>query len=168
VGLWPPPEVVEHIGVLSRPPIAGVRWTTAGQWHATLLFLGTVVDADRAPVIGALAAAAGALADPIEVTMGPATVRLGRGVLCVPLLGLEAAAEEVRRAMAGVLAVEDGPFRGHLTLARARRNRAIPPELTGVACAARWTARQLCVISSRLEPSGARYDTLATAPLGPP
>ena len=40
-----PPDVLEIIEGLDRPPVEGLRWTDREQWHVTLRFLGAVDDA---------------------------------------------------------------------------------------------------------------------------
>jgi 2'-5' RNA ligase len=46
VAVWPPNDVVDVLADLPRPDVAGVRWTTQGQWHVTLRFLGQVAADD--------------------------------------------------------------------------------------------------------------------------
>src|SRR4051812_28143169 len=101
------------LATLDRPDVPGLRWTEPDQWHVTLRFFG---DADPDEI--------GPLPQPRGVTavLGPATVRLGRHVLAVPVAGLE----ELAAAWP-----QDRPFRGHLTLARSRRE-PVPPRLVGV------------------------------------
>jgi len=71
IAVWPPPEVVDVLRTLERPTIPGLRWTTPDQWHVTLRFIG---DADP-PDVGPLPTI------DAEVTLGPATARLGRRIL---------------------------------------------------------------------------------------
>lgn len=150
---------------LPRPEVVGLRWTAPEQHHVTLDFLGEV--ADR--LVVALAAA---LVDwarpesPVVATAGPATRRLGRGVLCVPVGGLEAMANGVRAA-AGQFGTtrDDRPFAGHLTLARTGRRGRLPDELVGAAVIARWEVREVRLVASIPGPSGPRYEPLALAPL---
>ena len=42
IAVWPPPDVVEQVAALPRPPVAGLRWTEPEQWHVTLRFLGAL------------------------------------------------------------------------------------------------------------------------------
>ena len=46
VAVWPPDDVIDVLADLPRPEVAGVRWTTRGQWHVTLRFLGHVATVD--------------------------------------------------------------------------------------------------------------------------
>lgn len=155
VAVWPPPDVLELLGSLERP--AGVRWTSPEQWHVTLRFLGDVP-----------ASAVPALADALPggpagtAALGPATARLGPSVLVVPVAGLEALAEEVRRRTVPLVPEEDRrSFRGHLTLARARRGSKVPAALAGTPVAAAWPVRRLSLVRSDLSTAGARYEEVA-------
>jgi len=135
IAVWPPPEVVDVLRTLERPTIPGLRWTTPDQWHVTLRFIG---DADP-PDVGPLPTI------DAEVTLGPATARLGRRILMVPVHGLDDVA---------------GPT-PHLTLARAKR--AIPPALVGRPLTARWHADGATLVASETHPDGARYRILKGA-----
>jgi 2'-5' RNA ligase len=153
VALWPPSEVLDDLARLERPPLKDWRWTTRGQWHVTLRFLGEVDDGAARVALAAVAAA------PTEVAVGPLARRLGRSVLVLPVAGLDDVAAAVRAATASLGTLEQRPFRGHLTLARARRDGARPP--TFPPFAARWTATSVTLVESRLHPQGARYETIA-------
>src|SRR6478609_506592 len=116
VAVWPPPSVITHIAELPRVERAGVRWTTADQWHVTLRFLGSVDDAE--PVVDALQSVTALAA--VDAVLGPITRRLG-AVLCVPVGGLESVAAAVVSSTRTIGASpDDRPFRGHITLARAK------------------------------------------------
>lgn len=162
-GVWPSQEVAASLAALPRPAVPGVRWTAAGQWHVTLAFLGAVAE----PAVDALGAALrqelAAWAGPVDAHLGPATERLGRSVLCVPVAGLDALAAATR----AVLSVPPAsiPFRGHLTVARARRHHTIPTSLAGTPIVGRWKVRAVCLVRSQLDPAGARYATLVDAKL---
>jgi 2'-5' RNA ligase len=163
VAVWPPDEVLDALAGLPRPAIPGLRWTDRHQWHVTLRFLGQVDDA--APVAAALGAV-GAVA-PADAVMGPAVDRFAQRVLHLPVAGLEGMASAVSAATAGMGRTEDRPFRGHLTLARARRRSRLDLRLlTGVPLAARWMTDEVCLVESRLSPSGSRYQVLERFRLG--
>lgn len=162
----PPDDVVERLAALPRPAVDGLRWTTPGQWHVTLRFLGRVDDPE--PLVGHLRAAPAPL--PVTVTLGPATDRFGQRVLHLPATGLDALASAVRGASAafGEPRPPDQAFTGHLTLARVRnRARVDLRPLCGVAFAATWTSPAYTLEASDLHPDGARYTTLATFPAPP-
>ena len=166
IGVWPSDEIIAGLGELTKPGLAGVRWTTPTQWHVTLCFLGEQ-QAAALEVLETVLRRAGAVAGgPVEVRIGPSTIRLGAGVLCLPVDGLDGLAESVARELetAGIRPA-DGPgpggsFRGHLTLARARRGARIPARLLGVAFEGAWAAEELCLVSSVTAPGGARYETI--------
>jgi RNA 2',3'-cyclic 3'-phosphodiesterase len=165
VGVWPSAQVRSALAALPRPEVAGLRWTTEDQWHVTLAFVGEVTGEHLADVECALDTAARHAAA-AAAALGPATVRLGRTLLCVPVEGLEEMAGSARAALgaAGVpMPDADHPFRGHCTLARARRGRVVPPSLAGAPVAASWAVTRLCLVRSTLDPAGARYETLRTA-----
>src|SRR5437867_10908588 len=99
VAVWPPESVVATVVSLLRPELPAVRWTTRDQWHVTLRFLGAVDSATV--VVDALTPALRGFGR-VPVALGPATRRLGSGVLCVPVSGLGALADAVVAATADV------------------------------------------------------------------
>jgi 2'-5' RNA ligase len=97
-------------------------------------------------------------------------------VLVVPVAGLDALAAAVVAATAGLgRPPDDRPFRGHLTLARARRGasvRGLAGQLAGDEVAAAFPVREVRLVRSHLGPHGARYEDvhvrrLAGGPTGP-
>ena len=163
VAVWPPPEVLDLVEALPRPERTGVRWTTRGQWHVTLRFLGSVSDPE--PVVDALRAAA-AEVPATDAVLGPAVTRLGRGVVCVDVGGLETVAGAVAEATAAFgQPPDDRPFHGHLTLARLKGARS--GGLVGAEVAARWPVDDIHLVESHLHPHGARYESVAVLPLSP-
>jgi len=167
VAVWPPEEVLARLRALDRPELPGLRWSTEDQWHVTLVFLGEVAEADVGPLGQAVRDAASGLDAGLTAELGPATRRLGRAVLCLPVAGLDEAAAAVRDRTAAVVADPDPrPFAGHLTLARARGVRPVPGPLVGRPCRAAWTVEALTLVRSETGPEGAAYESLVTAPLG--
>jgi 2'-5' RNA ligase len=157
VGLWPPDDVLEALDALPRLPLAGARWTTRRQWHVTLRFLGS------ADVRVAAAALDNLVAAPCVAELGPRPRRLGRGVLMLPVGGVDDLAAAVVQATAHVGSPPDRrPFRGHLTLAESRRGRA--PTLESELHAA-WPVTEVALVESQLHPAGARYETVHTVTL---
>jgi 2'-5' RNA ligase len=157
VALWPPADVLDALEALPRLPLAGARWTTRAQWHVTLRFLGS---AD-----GRVAAAAldNLVATPCTAELGPRPTRLGRGVLTLPVTGIDELAAAVVHATAHVGVPPDTRrFRGHLTLAESRRGHA--PRLDAELRAS-WPVTEVALVESHLHPAGARYDTVHTVPL---
>ena len=176
VAVWPPAEVLDRLAALPRPDIDGLRWTERHHWHVTLRFLGPVPDAD--PVVEALTRMAAAT-PPATAVMGPAIDRFGQRILHVPVVGVELVA-------AGVVAAtrhlgkppDDRPFHGHVTLARVAKHAKVDlRQLTAQAVTAQWDVDSVCLVESRLAPTGARYEVLErftlpparhAAPAGPP
>ncbi len=162
---WPPAEICDLLEAMPRPEHPAVRWTTREEWHVTLRFFGALDDGWLPELTGAVAAAVADL-PPRRAVLGPATERLGRGTLMVPVAGLDDVAEAVRAATRRIVAGDDDqPFRGHLTVARARGRRTVPAELSGIEVHGSWTVREVAVVQSHLDGAGARYRTVATAPL---
>jgi 2'-5' RNA ligase len=163
VAAWPSPTVVADLAAVPRVDRSDVRWTTEDQWHVTLRFLGTVDTAT--PVIDALQPITEFA--PVDLTLGPRTKRLG-AVLCVPVDGLESIATAVVHATRTIgEAPDDRPFRGHITLARAKGRGKVPnaPDLVGLPISGAWTVATIAVVVSHLGASGARYETVAEVPL---
>jgi len=163
VAVRPPAEVVDVIGALPRPERHGIRWTRSDQWHVTLRFLGDVEDHE--PVAAALCAGL-AGAPQATVTVGPATAKLGRGVLMIPVQGLDELAATVLDATSAVVPEPEGAFsfRGHLTLARCPRS--VPRWAIGTLVGATWTADQVELVSSRLGGGPPVHDVIARFGLG--
>jgi 2'-5' RNA ligase len=160
VAVVPPDEVLDRLGARPRPEVEGLRWTTRDQWHVTLRFLGQVDDVDE--VTSVLRSAAFA---PREARFGP-VARFGRRVLHVPVAGLDdlGAAVVARTAALGE-PPDDRPFRGHITLARARSRRGVDlRKLTGEPIVASWPVAEIVLVESHLHPEGARYENVVKVP----
>ncbi|HYW92308.1 MAG TPA: RNA 2',3'-cyclic phosphodiesterase [Gammaproteobacteria bacterium] len=155
---------------LERPP--PLRWLPREALHLTLVFLGRVEDDALAALTRGLREAA-ADAAPFDYRVpslaGFPSVARPRVVAAVvaPCRPLEALAEAVRGAAAGAgLEVERRPFRGHITLARARGRRLrLPREPVPVQVACR--AWELVLYRSDLRPGGAVHTALERYPLQP-
>jgi RNA 2',3'-cyclic 3'-phosphodiesterase len=163
VAIVPPAGVLDRLEALPRPERPGIRWTGRQQWHVTLAFLGEV--ADPGPVAAALDAAPLA---PATAVLGPAVSALGRRVVCVPVAGVDDLAAAVRHAVR--LAVppppgerDDAPFRGHLTLARARRARI--GDLVGEPVEGRFPVEDVRLVRSHLGAGGPRYEDVHVRPV---
>jgi 2'-5' RNA ligase len=162
VAVWPPPDVVDRVAALPRPPLAGLRWTDPEQWHVTLRFLGRVDEA--APVHEALTRV---VAAPVEAVVGPAVGRFGHRVLHVSVDGLGDLAAAVVAAAADLgEPPEDRTFSGHLTLARVRRGGRVDLRpLAGTPVEGRWPVTEFTLVESRPGGAGARYDVVGRYPL---
>ncbi|MFC5995923.1 RNA 2',3'-cyclic phosphodiesterase [Pseudonocardia hispaniensis] len=178
VALTPPPEVVGELWAATtalRVDQPGLRWTPPEQWHLTLVFLGEVVDDVRPDLIERLGRVA-ARGSPFALSLG-AGGRFGNRVLWTRVRGetdrlrrLAASAQAACRRCG--LAVEDRPYRPHLTLARARGDtedlRDAVARLDGFA-GRTWTADQLHLVRSLLGAGpgrAARHERLISWPLG--
>jgi 2'-5' RNA ligase len=152
VAVRPPDAVLDALHEMHRPERSGVRWTTRPQWHVTLRFLGEV--GDPQPVAAALDAAP--LTRCVAV-VGPKVSTLGRGVLVVPVRGLEGLAGAVVAATGRFGSPpEPRAFRGHLTLARARRGSV--HGLGGEAVDVPFPVEAVQLVRSHVGPDGARYE----------
>lgn len=144
VAVWPPEGVLRELVAMPRPAIDGLRWTKPERLHVTLRFLG---QCDEAEIRAALAAARMPAA---QATLGPRVERLGRGVLMIPVQGLDdlAAAVEAAVSQAG-LPPPDHPFTGHITVARFKRR---PPPGCHPTFEASFAVTEVALV--RTEPSG--------------
>ena len=154
VAVWPDRPTADALGGLGRPTRPGVRWSRPDQWHVTLYFLG---QADPDPTSAALARTPFP-PGPVTARAGPATARLGRSVLHVPVAGLD----DLAGAVAEALAPGAGPgsrFVGHLTLARSRRPADLAP-LVGTPFQAEWPVGEVTLVASRPRPGGSEYTVI--------
>jgi RNA 2',3'-cyclic 3'-phosphodiesterase len=161
-----PDDVAEVVAALDRPVFDGVRWTSRGQWHVTLRFLGEITRASG--VVEPLEREMRETAAP-EATLGPVTAWFpGRHVLQVPVRGLDDLAAHTRAALHGQGKPLDEAlaFNGHLTLARVRGPRPGPARLAGTPVSASWTVRAVHLMESTLGPGGARYTQVASVAVG--
>ena len=162
----------ESLQVLRALPGADAwRWTDAEAWHVTLAFLGATPPAS----VPRLAAA---LEDVAQAQVGFSLDAGGLGAFPsrarARVLWYGVADPEGRlRRLAGAVRTavglaEDDRFRGHLTLARARdRFGAEAVTLLDAASpASRLDVDRLVLYRSHLGRGPARYEALATAPLG--
>ena len=160
VAVWPPDEVLNRLAVLPRPEVDGLRWTDQDHWHVTLRFLGWVDDVNT--VRAALAGVASVASAPVAAVLGPTVDRFGQRILHVPVAGLDEIAAAVVQSTAHLgKRPDDRPFNGHVTLARAARDAKVDLRpLTGIAISAEWEVASVCLVESRLSPSGATYEVL--------
>lgn len=159
VSVRPPPSVRAVLEGLPRPEVPALRWVPPEQWHVTLRFLGR---AEPAEVLAALSSAA---LPQVDAQLGPRAMRLGRGVLVLPVSGLDDLAVAVRAATAGIGDPPDfAEFAGHLTLARFRGGstdrRAGVGDAIGLACTARFPVVEVEVVSSVTAATGAVHEVL--------
>ena len=162
VAVWPPDDVLSLIAGLARPEVEGLRWTSPQQWHITLRFFGSVELDEAAAALRSVSAPA------TTAVIGPETGRFGKRVLHVPVEGLDAVAKAVVRATKKVgKPPEPRPFKGHLTLARARDRRGVDLRaLAGTSVSGSWPVTEVCLVESHLHPKGANYEVVETVSLG--
>ncbi|HWC38418.1 MAG TPA: RNA 2',3'-cyclic phosphodiesterase [Acidimicrobiales bacterium] len=168
VAVWPSADVVDVLTGLHRPEVAGVRWTTREQWHVTLRFMGQVADADVDAATDAFGHIDASGVGSVSAEMGPATACFGRGILQVPVEGLDELARVTVEATAAVgQPPDDRPFHGHVTLARARgrKGKGDVRPLRGTPLAARWKVAELTLVASTPHRDGARYEVVSSLPL---
>lgn len=175
VALTPPAEAIAELervvaGMRGRYP--GLRWTDAGGWHLTLVFLGEVGDDVRAVLEPRLARVASRHpAVPLRLVGGG---RFGDRVLWVGIDGerhdkreLAALAAGTRRAaVKSGISVDDRPWHGHVTLARAGRKpgreaRDAAADLASFA-GADWTANRLHLVRSVTGAGPPRYQDVGS------
>jgi 2'-5' RNA ligase len=170
VAVAPPPSLVSKLEELSRPALDWIRWTTTAQWLVTLRFLGRT-QLDHVPTL--LDSLRRAAENPGRsgvqrccAQAGPAVERLGRQILCVPVAGLERLAGGVEAATAAFGELpERRPYRGHLTIARARGNHSFGAAVEGAPMAAPWEVTAIDVLQSHQGPGGSRYEVLGAIAL---
>ena len=153
-----------------------LRWVPREQWHVTLAFYGEVDDTKAAALADRLGRAA-ARSRPFHIRVaGAGTFPRQSQKARVLWLGLDGEVEEMRRladrcAGAGRrarIAMEDRPFRPHLTLGRARGD---PVDATDIVAALSsyegpwWTVPSIRLVRSYLGPQP-RHETLREFPLG--
>ena len=112
-----------------------------------------------------------ALPGPLECRLGPETGWFtGVRVLQLPAHGLDELAGAVRDATRPVVADDERPFNGHLTLARVkgRLGAAAQAELAGIPFEAHFAVAHVDLVASEASPQGHVYTTVARAPLGRP
>ena len=153
-----------------RPDLAGLRWTDPATWHLTLAFMGPV-EPSAVPGLVARLTDAAAVHAPMDLRTGgvggfpsASRSRVAWYGVADPDGGLAALAADVRGA-AGVDA--EAAFRGHITLARARRE---PVDLSGWVRDASAPVGELAI--GRVEPMRShlggpvRYELLESIAIG--
>jgi 2'-5' RNA ligase len=164
VAVWPPETVVAGLTALPRKDQRGVRFVHPENWHITLRFLG---DADPDEVIDTLGDTA--LGDtrlpPARARLGPAVDIIAERALVIPVDGLDALAGQVTQCTKQIGEPPRKRFVGHLTLARLKSHVPMPGAL-GALVSAEFDVEQIALVQSRLDPQGARYETIETWPVG--
>lgn len=150
------------------------RWSAPGRWHLTLLFLGAVPRA-RVPEIAGLAAPVVAATPPMLLRFAgggrfgsvrrPQVAWAGVDGDVVPLSELAGRLAGAARGLG--LAVEEQPYRPHLTLGRWRPRRPADGTMTDRLLGYRgpeWPVREVRLLESHLGPKPT-YETVDTWPI---
>lgn len=154
VALWPPPEIVEVLGALHRPP--GIQWSTPAQWLIKVRPLGTVSERVVPDLIDALTEELEG-APATRCALGPRTRSIGQW-LGVPVSGLDDLAAVVFDATAPIVPVtHPQPFRADVVIARGR----VPAANAGEAISGEWTADRIALVADRSAPGRPRFEELA-------
>ena len=175
VAILPPPEAGIHLeaGVGAAQRAAPeLRWGATRQWHLTLTFLAEVADSERSELEERLARAC-RRHPPLRLRLAGGG-SFGNRVLFTRVEGDRAglrrlAASTTAAARRTGLAVDDRPYRPHLTLARSRSRYGSDVDLRPAADALgpyrgpEWTASALHLVHSRLAAGPGRtavYETV--------
>jgi 2'-5' RNA ligase len=156
----------------AHPDAGGWRWTDPGGWHLTLAFLGST-DPDRVGSLTDALSRATSDVDAFTVAAGGVGVFPARRSARVLWYGtsddggrLADLAARVQRATG---TEERRPYRGHLTLARARDPRGVPADRLLEAASTFPTGtievREVVVFRSHLGRRPAVYEALSSIPL---
>ncbi len=159
IAVWPPEEVLAELTALHRKNQRGARFVDPDTWHITLRFFG---DANPGEVCAALDGVGFA---PSVVRLGPAVDVLNERALIVPVHGLDELAAAVIARTSTIGEPPRKRFVGHLTLARLKPH-AVMPRVLGALVRAQFTVDHVALVQSRLDPDGARYETIESWPVG--
>jgi RNA 2',3'-cyclic 3'-phosphodiesterase len=165
LAVYPGEEARGVLADVAPDDAVDVRVTDMADWHITLRFLGELDD-ERVSTVGDVVCDTLDGVSPIRVSIGPTTA-LGAGarVLFAPAKGLEQVVDTLDRALDSSVEPRDGPFRGHLTLARARGRGRIPGALAGTSVHVSFVASEVVLVGSMLEPERAVHHVVRRFPL---
>lgn len=163
--LWPGEEQRAALAprLQALQPTGHGRPQGPGQWHVTLVFLGSVPEARLA---AARAAAADVRAAPFELVFDAVEYWQRPAVSCLVAgqspPALEALVAQLRAGLAARgFGIEQRPFRAHLTLAR----KVTRPPPAGPCEPLLWPAAAFALVESVTERSASRYQPLGHWPL---
>jgi len=161
----------------AAPGAGALRFVRPEGLHVTLRFLGEIPRERVTPLAASVGVALAGVA-PFEATLGgveafpsarrPRVLALGLGP---PERITTLAAGVERGVVAAGFAPEPRPFRGHVTLGRAREGRRLEPALAAAPAAsdaapASFRVRHVVLFESALGAGGSRYLPLERVPLG--
>jgi len=165
--LWPDAGVRDALAAVAAPILKSCRGRPVPpeNYHVTLRFLGSV-DADA--LAAARAAAKATIGERFELVLDrlghwprPAVVWLGARGVDDRLLRLVANLNTELESRG--FGPDPRPYRPHLTL---MRKAAGAPQYDGGLAPIRWPVGGFCLVESRSESEGARYNPLESWPLG--
>jgi 2'-5' RNA ligase len=156
VAVWPSAQALDHVRSLPRDGWVNVRWTPEDNWHVTLAFIGEAEIDDVTRRLG------GGDYPRATAEVGARMRVMGRNSLVVPVDGVDALAEVVRRRVFDEPPQQ--PFRGHLTVGRSIGKRPISGRSKPgqVLAPIAFAVEEIALVRSTLSPEGARYDTVST------
>jgi hypothetical protein len=163
VALPMPPDVIDVLCALPRPPAPRVIWARPEQLMVKLRPLGHVDPGLVVPLVEALQDEL-AGASPVTCTLGPRTCRLAGQWLAVPVTGVDELGAAVFAATVGIVPVtHPQPFRADVVVARGRA----PARLAGVPVEATWVADTVVVVADRSAPGRPRFEQVGEVGLRP-
>ena len=153
------------------PALIGLRWSDPDAWHVTLAFLGWTDPSSAGSIVAGMRAVA-ADARPLTLRTGGLGAFPSPGRARVVWYGI-ADPESVIASLSGglhrAIGLEvPGPFRPHLTLARARREPVRLTDVIGelIAPAGTLAVEEVRLMRSHLGGGPARYETLESVRIG--
>ncbi len=160
-------EVIRYINI-AREQFEGFKWSTPGQLHFTLKFLGEVEE-NKVPGLTSALDRAVMKRQPFELKLGEPGRFPERGMPRILWIGLSAGEKELSLLAGAVeeaciqagFQAENRPFTPHLTIARTKKDRS---ELKVPEIKVLWQSMTLVsgfsLIESRLQSGGAQYRTV--------
>lgn len=153
VAAWPTDDVRAALRALPARPEPGVRPVPEANWHVTLRFVGEADPDVLSDLLGR------ARLPRVIARLRPAVERLDALQIVVPVEGVDPLAAAVRAASGAIGELDRRPFRGHLTVARAKPGAR--SALVGVPFDATFAVDEVAIVASDLLSTGAVYTTLA-------
>jgi RNA 2',3'-cyclic 3'-phosphodiesterase len=161
-----PPAVLDGLGAWAAAELRGGRIVRREHLHVTLAFLGSRPAGELEPIVAELRAAAASARDiELEIARWRETRSVGMLVLGDRDGAAGALAGDLhgRLEALGVYRREQRPWLPHVTVLRFRERPRLRPALPQVES---FAPSDAAAFLSRLHPSGARYEVLATVALG--
>jgi 2'-5' RNA ligase len=155
IAVWPPKDVVAELMSLNRIDQPGVRFVRPENWHITLRFLGEADPGEAAEALNRTTLVSA------HANLGPKVGVMAKRALVVPVHGLDTLAEVVKKSTSHIGETPRSGFVGHVTLARMKPQVPMPAAV-GALISAAFDVEEIALVRSRLEPTGARYETIGT------